>query len=242
MYKYMNKYNKLMKNNILILILMISLIGIASAETSWGTYRQNDCIDLSIVSDASSCIISSLKYPNSTNIVANINMTNSGGEFNYTTCSTDLLGIYTAKGNCDLTPWDNDFEVTPSGMTQSTSQGIMSIVIMISIIFVTFFFGILSFKLMDYPKIYPIAMFFLVLSIIIAMFGMYLGFTYSRDYLYSASSDPYGKLFIGVLISLTGIAFIVMLGLIIAGVKEISEAGQRKKYGDNYNAKTKQYE
>jgi len=129
-----------MKNNILILILMISLIGIASAETSWGTYKQGDCINLSIVSDATTCTISSLKYPDSTNIISSITMTNLGnGEFTYNLCDTNNLGVYTAKGLCDTTPWSNDFEVTPSG--NSGSSNIAFIIFVIIIIYGIGFFG-----------------------------------------------------------------------------------------------------
>lgn len=119
------------KNNILFLVLIISLIGIASAETSWGTYKQNDCIDLSIVSDASFCVISSLKNPSSINTILNVTMNGVNGEFNYTTCNTSQLGIYTAKGNCDLTPWSNDFEITSSGKQLTISSAVIYVIVLI---------------------------------------------------------------------------------------------------------------
>jgi hypothetical protein len=238
-----------MKRIFLFLFLSILLIGIVNAEVqSMPTQKQGECISLE--QTCSSCTyvnVDSVKYPNSSREFFNDAMTNNGGYgYSYDFCKTNQTGNYivTTCGDVDGTDTcvDYDFEVTPSGMIQSTSQGIMSIVIIISIIFVTFFFGALSFKLMDYDKLYPIAIFFLVLSIIIAVFGMYLGFTYSRDYLYAASTAPYGKLFVGVLISLSGVAFIMLLFLIISGVKEISEAGKRRQYGENYNTRTKSYE
>ena len=238
-----------MKYKMFLLMIVILMIGIVSAEVqSLPTQKQGSCVSLEQTCATCTYVnVDSVKYPNSSREFINTAMTNNGGYgYSYNFCKANQTGNYivTTCGDVDGTDTcvDYDFEVTPSGQTQSTSQGIISVVIMISIIFLTFFFGILSFKLMDYPKLYPVAMFFLVLSIIIAVFGMYLGFTYSRDYLYSASSAPYGKLFVGVLISLTGIALIVMLGMIVAGVKELSDIAQRKKYGDSYNTKTKSYE
>jgi len=235
-----------MRKLILMLILGLFLISLASAELV-GTFQQSSCVNLPQTCDDCTYVkISSILYPNSSLALGEVTMTKTGTFYNYSFCDTNVTGTYFVNGYGDESgidkTWKYGFEITPSGMIQSNSQGLISIAIMISIIFSVFFFGALAFKLMDYEKIYPIAMFFLVLSIIIAMFGMYLGFTYSRDYLYSASSEPYGKLFVGVLISLTGVAFIIMLGLIIAAVKEISDTAQHKKYGEAYNTKTKSYE
>ncbi len=98
------------------------LINLASAG-SWGIVKQGSCINLTITTDASACILSELKFPNSSSIAENITMTDLGnGRFNYETCNTETLGSYTGIGRCDTTPFDNDFEVTPSGKSGSSNQ------------------------------------------------------------------------------------------------------------------------
>ena len=69
-----------MRKILFLIIVSLFLISLASAETSFGTYKQNECINISIVSDGTSCTISSIKYPNSNNILTNTLMNKNGND------------------------------------------------------------------------------------------------------------------------------------------------------------------
>lgn len=175
--QYINK--PVIKNFLLILIIGIFLISLVNAGTSWGTYKQNDCVYLTIVSDGDNCVMSSLKYPNSTTIQNNITLTKIGNEFNFTNCNTISLGIYEAKGMCDYTPWTNNFEVTPSGLSQSTAQGISSAIFLTLMIFLTFLFGYIGFRLSK-GNLWILGLFFLFLSVLMIIYDVWLGYEYHR--------------------------------------------------------------
>lgn len=186
-----------------------------------------------------------LIYPNGTTYINNQRATPLGqGAFNYTTNFT-ITGTYKIQSFCydGAYSYSNteEIEVTPSGIIASTAQGNLSIGLLIGIILIMFFFGFLAFKLMDYEKIYPIALFFLLVAIIIAVYGLYLGVVFSRDYLYSSTSNPQSKLFIGILYGLIGMMFLGLLWLIIAAVKEIKERKSLQRQGEGWDSKTKQY-
>ncbi len=134
------------------------------------------------------------------------------------------------------------YEITPTGETLSASQGKLSSSILISIMLLMFFFALVGLKLMDYEKTFPIAIFFIVLSMIVAIFGLYLGVIYSQDYLGSATSQPQAKLFIGVLYGFTALVFIGLLWFIISVVKALELKKSEKEQGDNWNSKTNSYE
>ena len=171
----------------MLLFLGIFLISLTSAiDTSWGTYKQNDCIDLSIVSDATSCIIASLKYPNSTIASSNITMTSLNGEFNYTSCDTNTLGVYQAKGNCDLTPWTNDFDITPSGVLQNVGILIMFIFVVL-ILFVLSFYKIFNSHSKVEMLIFSIFSYFLILILTYMFWNISENYLYTMEWIVSLS-------------------------------------------------------
>lgn len=137
----MRKYN-----NIILLILMItatlSLLSLASAQSpTLGVFKQNQCINLiQTCPDCSYSNISSILYPNSSQVLGLVSMTKLGTMYNYTFCNTNTSGIYLVNGYGDLagtlTTWNYNFEVTPSGTSPSTTQGIIYTVLMlVSLIF-----------------------------------------------------------------------------------------------------------
>jgi len=242
------------KNNIKIMkVIYFLLIGIlfinliSSEQTTLGVFKQNTCVELiQICADCSFVNITSVRYPNSTLALATmIKMTKTGTEYNYSFCNTSFVGKYIVNGFGDVdgtnTIFNYDFEITPSGVSLTVAQGGISIGILISIVVLMFFFGFLSFKFLENDKTFPIGLFFLVLSIIIAVYGLYLGVTYSTDYLYSNTSDVQSKVFIGVLFGLIGITFLGLLFLVLATLAEFKERKSLINYGGDYNSKTKMY-
>lgn len=113
---------------ILLLITFIFLPLLSSA--SLGTFRQNDCIPLhQTCSNCSYVNLTTISYPNAT--IQNINavMTKSGTDYNYTFCSTSLLGTYSYNTLGDLNGNSAieliNFSVTEGGDTFDISQSII---------------------------------------------------------------------------------------------------------------------
>jgi len=112
-----------MKNVYMFLILGMCLLSITSigfTSASYdeiGPYIQGECVNLPQVADATSCNITAIRFPvNSSYAVRNVEMDKSGSSFNYTFCSTSVLGTYIVEGICDDTVWVYDFEVTTNGI------------------------------------------------------------------------------------------------------------------------------
>jgi len=184
--------------------------------------------------------------PDSSTLISNQQMTYNPTFFSYSlnTSQTHDLGTYTGTVLCSSTNNVNseiEYQVTPNGQITSTAQSGLSIGILLSIALTMFFFAFLAFKLMDYEKTFSIAIFFFVLSIILSLFGLYLGLVYSRDYLSASTAAPQSALFISVLYGLMGLMFIGLLWLILAVIKEFKIRKSERDHGENWDSSTKSY-
>lgn len=104
------------------------------------------------------------------------------------------------------------------------------------------FFGWLSFKFIENDKTFAIGLFFLVMSLILSLYTLFLGYIFSRDYLFISISNVQEKIFLSGLFGLLGIMFIGFTLLIVAVIKEVLIKRTEKKYGEGYNQKTKTYD
>lgn len=223
---------------VFIFIFLLSLV-----SASLGSYKLNECVQIKTILNATLVNISTISYPNGTIDVSNLVMDKTGQTFSYIYCNTTQLGTYIydyfdESGNVYV----NDFEVTPSGVAPTTAQSGLSIGIMISIIAIMFFFGFLAFKFMDYPNLNFLSLFFLALSVLIAVYGLYLGFVYSRDYLYATTSNPQGKLFTGIMMGLVGMTLISMTFFTIKVLSNLKVKNEEKQHGEGWNTHSKQYD
>jgi len=141
-----------MKNKILFVFFLILICSpfISAATTdnndiTLGTYRINSAVEVpQVCSNATSlcdlCNITSIKYPNSTIIVSNVEMTKRTYDFNYTLYpnQTGELGTYLVNGFCksgnEVKVFSYDFQITRTGELLSTSQAIVYIVVLIGIL------------------------------------------------------------------------------------------------------------
>ena len=122
-----------MKYLTIFFLIAILIFPLASAETTLGTFKQNDCVRLlQACADCTYVNITSVNYPNSTQALGHVPMTKIGTEFNYTFCSTSSLGTYIVNGVGNEagidTVWAYDFAVTVSGYELTTAQGILYII------------------------------------------------------------------------------------------------------------------
>ena len=128
-----------MKNKIILSlmlgIIMISLIGIASA--SLGTFKQNSCIDIRVLANCSTVNLTEVNGE-----VLNAPMSLMGGQtFNYSFCNTSSIGSYSyswspscvdcSTGNCG-----NNFVITQNGQEQASGN----VIIAFSILFIIVLF------------------------------------------------------------------------------------------------------
>lgn len=109
-----------------LIVLTLSLNLIAATETTLGTFKQNECVNLkTLCANCTSVNITSVTYPNSTNAMGAGEMTRIGSEYNYTFCKTDALGVYIVNNFADLdgkpTVANFNFEITSTGGNTSSS-------------------------------------------------------------------------------------------------------------------------
>jgi hypothetical protein len=134
-----------MKNKLLLSlmlgIIMISLIGIASA--SLGTFKQNQPVDIRVLGNCSTINLTEVN-DGTTTYKINSPMTHIGGQtFNYTFTNTNRLGTYTYSWNnpcvdCASNECGNSFEVTPSGFIGTLGFYIVILIIISLIIILGF--------------------------------------------------------------------------------------------------------
>ena len=127
------------------MVIMFILSFASAATETLGTFRQNQCINLKQAGvGLTSCNITSIMYPNSTQGLGEVVMEKNGIEYNYTYCSTLEVGTYIVTGICtngtEDVGWAYDFDVTPSGKSGNTN-----IVFILSLIIFIYGIGIMGF-------------------------------------------------------------------------------------------------
>lgn len=113
---------------VLVALFVVLLMPLSTAFL--GTYKLESCVDIRTVSDTANVTLSTLSYPNSTVIVSNVPMSQTGTSFNYTTCRTEVFGEY-IYSYCDGNNvcFVNSFEINGQGQTYTTAQGMIYIVL-----------------------------------------------------------------------------------------------------------------
>jgi len=136
------KRDRIKKTPLLMTFIIFSMFitgGIfVSALDSLGTFKQNDCINISQVCDDATFIsISSVTYPNSTRAIEQVNMTSLGsGEYVYEFTNTSTSGRYDVRGisdGCDKT-FATYFEITPSGFVGTLGFYIIILILSLGLI------------------------------------------------------------------------------------------------------------
>ena len=221
------------------------------------TYKQGTVIDLKVpfevdgeaASSSATCNIS-INYPNGTYLIENYSMTNrENGDFNITLNASRInpTGEYEWRVFCcdgaDCAAGYGNFEVTPTGKEITSGQGFTSIGLIIAIILLSGLFAFFGFKLAETGKLFPIALFFMLISLILGVYTIHLGYIYTRDILYPISTEgSQFKIYIGIIWGLLAMGFIALLFFILKTLKEIRVRKSLLKYGEGWNPQTKSYE
>lgn len=221
------------------------------------TYQKETVIDLtvpfevngSVASSAATCNVS-INYPNGTYLKENASMTNrNNGDFNITLNASKIIpfGEYEWRVFCcdgtNCAVGYGTFEVTPTGNKITSGQGFASIGLIIAIILLSGLFAFFGFKLAETEKLFPIALFFMLISLILGVYTIHLGYIYTRDILYPISTEgSQFKIYIGIIWGLLAMGFIALLFFILKTLKEFRIRKSVYKYGEGWNPKTKTYE
>ncbi len=250
-----------MKNKILIglfivawLISILALPIINAQIPTLGTFERSTNVSLIQIcgnetSPCDYCNITSVVYPNSTTIIENVVMAKDTTEFNYTLISnyTEPLGQYLVNGFCgdssEIIVWNYNFYITPTGQAITTGQGFASIGLIMAMILLAAFFSFFGFKFSESEKLFPIALFFMLISLILGVYVIHLGYIYSRDILFPiATEDVQFSIYLGIMYGLIGMAMIGLLLLIIKTLKEFKERKSLINYGEGWNTSKNIYE
>lgn len=108
-------------------------------QQSLGTYKQDECVEL--IQTCASCSyvnFTSVKYPDSTKALGNVEAQKQGSEYNYTFCQTSQLGQYIVNGIGDVDGTDTvfayDFDVTHSGYKNQDDSASMVVTLFVLLI------------------------------------------------------------------------------------------------------------
>lgn len=116
-----------MKAGVLLLALLLIPL-ISAAQSTLGTFKQNECINL--LQTCALCTynnISTVIYPNSTQALGQTAMTKVGTVYNATFCNTSVSGTYIVNGYGDLNGdginvvWSYTLQVNPVGGAENNT-------------------------------------------------------------------------------------------------------------------------
>ena len=195
------------------LMMVIPVSALTTSATDFGTFKQATSIDLLQTCDngvtmCTACNISSVKNPNSTSVLSNVEMTKRSYDFNYTLGSdkTTSLGTYLVSGYCaDATSvknWYYQFTITPAGGAENNTLVFLMLSVTALIILV------LAFLFHNH-----------IFSIVSGMLFLGSG-VYAMVYGFGAIANDYTRI---LAVVICGFGAIILLASILELIKEASE-------------------
>lgn len=175
-----------MSNKKILTILFLSLFLISFVFASdIKTIKQNE--EATLYQMCSNCTyvnITSIKYPNSSVLIIGEGMNKSGEDYTYSFSDTSNVGNYYYNvcgdkdgiSKCEVI----SFEVTATGYSQSTSQGIGSFGYLLLIIILMFVFGYIGFKFFQTENWWILGVFFEFMALIFLVYNSWLGYQYHK--------------------------------------------------------------
>lgn len=206
-----------MKNKLLTILvfgmIFISMAFISANEVSLdslGTGKQNTNFTINQpCASATYMTLSTILYPDKTSSFINSNMTYVGsGMFQYNFTDTLQLGRYDVcfvTDGCEIDACLY-FEITPSGISQTVSQGLGSTVFLILMIVLMFTFAFVGYKLTQSDNLWILGIFLLFLSVLLLIYNTWLGYEYHSTLTgLSGSSVPETIFYIFLLLLVVGL-------------------------------------
>ncbi len=240
-----------------IILLLLLIIPISSAIEQEFTFEKNttpilpftckDSFTGTSCSTAYSCNLT-VSYPNGTTLFNDTNISRSGSIYELQLENLTVNGFYSYAGSCEngtdgANSADLQFLVTETGREFSEGQGLASLAILLGVIGLTFFFFIFGFKFTGNPKTMPLALFFIVISVFLALYSLSLGFSYSHDILeYTTVSNAQSSIFTTITFMMVGIGMITFFLMVFSFVKLFGDERKIKQYGEGFDPITDTYQ
>jgi len=214
-----------MKRVLFLVVVCLVLLNVSAIVETLGTFKQNEDVELlQSGTGLNYCNITSVKYPDSSEALGHVQMTKDGTEYNYTFTQTSNIGTYLVNGFCsngsDSIVWAYDFEVTPTGVLQTTSQGIGSAIYLILMLFLTGLFLYGGFKFSESEYLWVLGIFSIFLCFIFVVYDVWLAYEYQKNWTGMALSGMPETLFYMFLILLVS-GFLVSLALLFTKWKKL---------------------
>jgi hypothetical protein len=185
MVKYINTQrfkNDMLNKTFIFTFIFIMVISFTSAyQESLGTFKQNENVKLiQTCSICSYVTLDSIKYPDGTMSIYNINMTKNGSTFYYNFNLTSQLGEYIYNTHYGNYTAPVGFEITPNGQIMGLSQSIIFGFVFLIII------GLLVFSIMGLSRSSDVSwLIFYICSTYIMSFCMFfVAWLLSSNYLW----------------------------------------------------------
>jgi len=215
---------------LLFALLLISPV-LAEIDKVYGS--QNNCVSLrQTCTNCTYVLLTSIQYPNQTVLYINGLMTKIMNDYNYTFCSTDLLGTYTINTCGDIdgsnpcySPPPYQLIITPTGFEASQSQTNIMIIIIASMFILIILFFIFGLK----SDFMPLKITFLSLSVLLIVFSVGYILNMANENLgeFTTLTSGFQPLYI-VFIGLLGAGGI---GIILYLIVVTFQAFHKTKYG-----------
>jgi hypothetical protein len=124
------------------LIVFVTPMIYSAEQQHLGTFNKDSCIKL--IQTCANCTyvnISSISYPNSSQIYGEVEMTKIGTFYNYSFCNTEVMGTYLVSGHGDLDGadeiWNYDFTIGPAyAISTATSIFYIGTIILLGFFFI----------------------------------------------------------------------------------------------------------
>ena len=170
------------------------------ASDSFGETKQGDEVTITqLCANETSlcdyCNITSIRYPkNGTEFINEIAMVKSKTEFNYSFDSSNMpLGKYIVNGKCgagtELEVWSASFELTPSGYTQTTSQGVVSGIVILIVFLIGMVMIIAGLFIFSRDGLWFLGIIIIGFGVGMFIYTLSLAVVYTRDLSYTSGTS-----------------------------------------------------
>lgn len=208
---------------------LICLVGASCPDGSdcIGVIKSGNSINIyQTCNNCTYCNFTAVKYPNKTIFLSGLDAIQYGTYFSYPVLGGNhtLLGEYEYCYDCGNVVEKETgclhYLITPSGLSQTTSQGLGSTVYLILMVILMFTFGIVGFKLFKTENLWVLGVFLVFLSILLLIYNTWLGYEYHINLTgLSGSSIPEIIFYSFLLLLILG--FLVSLALLFLHWKKV---------------------
>lgn len=243
---------------LIILLIMLALIPLASAIEEQFIFETNTTPTLTFTCKDNflgrpcgsdyACNIS-INYPNGNNLFNNTNTSRiAQGVYELPLSGLSQNGLYIYNGYCynesdSANSDDLGFRVTQSGKTFTEAEGITSLGILISIFGLAFLFMILGFKFTKNEKTFALALFFIVISMILVVYTLQLGYTYSFDILeHGEISSMQSTIYSTVLFLVVGVGIVSFILMAFGFFRLLMNKRMRENFGEGFDPISQTYQ